>query len=369
MATLQDIAQEVGVSAMTVSRALRGVGRIGPETRQRVRKVAMRLGYQPISGVVIPPPVRRGKADHALRLILPTISRQLTPDISWFTDRMIDGLRQRLEVSNGSMDIEHYETLEQLVRAVRKGRYHGVVLRQPIPDAWVRRIQKLRPVLYAVEFDHQLAVDSVYSNEHRSAAMIQDHLAKLGHRNVAWFGILDRYAPYQVIFDTDDGATAADRQGITVHGPRHAAWANIVFAQLTRHTQSLVLVERDWRTQSLDAVVRTGLERILATQPRPTAVVTSCDPVGALLVDQLAARGLSVPKDMSVISYGGSDIARKHKPPLDSLEMPMETIGRVIPELIERRLADPDAIPVSMQFETKLCAGETVGRCSSSKHF
>jgi hypothetical protein len=40
--------------------------------------------------------------------------------------------------------------------------------------------------------------------------------------------------------------------------------------------------------------------------------------------------------------------------------MPMETIGRVIPELVERRLADPQAVPISVQFETSLYEGGSV---------
>ena len=38
----------------------------------------------------------------------------------------------------------------------------------------------------------------------------------------------------------------------------------------------------------------------------------------------------------------------------------METIGRVIPELIERRLADPSAEPLSIQFQTTLFEGASV---------
>jgi LacI family transcriptional regulator len=46
-ATLHDIAREVGVSVMTVSRALRNAPRVAPETRARVQAVAAALGYEP----------------------------------------------------------------------------------------------------------------------------------------------------------------------------------------------------------------------------------------------------------------------------------------------------------------------------------
>ena len=45
--TLHDIAREVGVSVITVSRALRNAPRVAPETRARVQAVAAALGYEP----------------------------------------------------------------------------------------------------------------------------------------------------------------------------------------------------------------------------------------------------------------------------------------------------------------------------------
>ncbi len=63
---------------------------------------------------------------------------------------------------------------------------------------------------------------------------------------------------------------------------------------------------------------------------------------------------------MSVVTYGASDDVKLSQPAITSLEMPMETIGRVIPELIERRLADPSAVPISVQFQTTLFEGGSV---------
>src|SRR5690606_34254937 len=109
--------------------------------------------------------------------------------------------------------------------------FHGIVLRQPLPHSWIERLLKTAPIVYAVEFDHQMGVDSVYSNEHRSAGMVMDHLSGYGHRQIAWFGILDRNAPYSVVFDAIDESSIVDRQAFSVHGGRHAAWANIAYCQ------------------------------------------------------------------------------------------------------------------------------------------
>jgi DNA-binding LacI/PurR family transcriptional regulator len=45
--TLDDIARELGISKMTVSKALRGMRHVSPQTRKRVEAAAARLGYRP----------------------------------------------------------------------------------------------------------------------------------------------------------------------------------------------------------------------------------------------------------------------------------------------------------------------------------
>src|SRR5687768_7522930 len=107
--TLKDIADELGLSAMTVSRALRGVTRSNPETRQLVRDAAKRLGYQPFTGVMLPPTVRNGKGNHTLRVLMPTISHRIGAEGgSWWLDRMVSAMRERMEMSNGRLTEQHF---------------------------------------------------------------------------------------------------------------------------------------------------------------------------------------------------------------------------------------------------------------------
>jgi DNA-binding LacI/PurR family transcriptional regulator len=319
-----------------------------------------------MGAVMFAPPVRRGKGGHSLRILLPTVCRRIgTEGGSWWLDRMADGMRARLALSDGHLAEQHFRDIESLLAELDHQRHHGVVLRQPLPTQWIEQLRQRAGVVYAIEFDHQCGVDSVYSNEHRSTAMAIDVLSRHGHRDIAWLGILDRHAPYQVVHDAATETAVADRQAFSVHGARHAAWANLVYCQFDRREQQLVLVERDWRTLDLDGAVAQGLERVLALKPRPTAIVCSCDPVALSLLTLLATRGLRVPRDMSVMSFGGSDEVKAATPSVTCLEMPMHMIGRVIPELIERRMVDPKAVPISVQFEATLSMGDSVAAVPS----
>ena len=152
--TLKDIAEKAGVSPITVSRALRGVGRIGQETRRRVWGTATELGYQPVDYVIIPPPVKRGKADHSLQLLAPSIgSQHYNESGSLFLNRLFAGLNQRLRSSNGCVLMGHFDTVDDLIRTWKKHGYQGLILRQQLPRTWIRALQKIGPIVYAVEFD------------------------------------------------------------------------------------------------------------------------------------------------------------------------------------------------------------------------
>lgn len=365
--TLKDIAEEAGVSPITVSRALRGIGRIGQKTRRRVWEAATKLQYQPVDYVIIPPPVKRGKADHSLQLLAPSVGSHIHDTSgSLFTNRLFAGLDQRLRASNGCVLMGHFDTVKDLIRTWKKHGYQGLVLRQPLPRAWIHELQSIGPVVYAVEFDWQAGVDCVYSNEFRSTASVLREVYARGHRSVAWLGILDTYAPHQVVFSANEELEITDYlANTTSHGARLAAWEHLCSFPPPGIDSHLVVVDRDWRKKDLSQTVAEGIERILKMDSPVTAIVAASDPVALEVMRQLQGKGIKVPDDISLISYGGGEELLQADPAPASVKIPSETIGRVIPELIERRLAFPDATPVSIQFETTFDPGQSLSAIQS----
>src|SRR3978361_760483 len=85
MTGIKDVARELGVSTATVSRALRGLPRVSPETRERVLEAATRMGY-----VASPPPagLRSGQT-HAIGVVVPNVTR-------WFFGSVVHGAEELL---------------------------------------------------------------------------------------------------------------------------------------------------------------------------------------------------------------------------------------------------------------------------------
>ena len=239
------------------------------------------------------------------------------------------------------------------------------MLRQPIPTDWLNVLREMLPIVYAVSYDHQAGVDSLYTNEHRSAAMIYNKLTDLGHREIGWFGIVDRHSATHQWGEMFESNCLVDRLCCSIHAVRYAAWANLAYCQVSRFKQPMILVERDWRFQSLEDAVRDAVDQFLQLRPQPTAIVTPADEIGLTMIDILQQRGLKVPDDVSVVSYGSTIKGQHDTPDIASVILPMAAIGKAIPELIRRRLADPNALPVSMQLETDFLDGRSLGPARS----
>src|SRR3954449_889570 len=85
MTGIKDVAREVGVSTATVSRALRGLPRVSPDTRERVLEVAGRMGY-----VASPHAASLASGQtRAIGVVVPNVTR-------WFFGSIVHGAEELL---------------------------------------------------------------------------------------------------------------------------------------------------------------------------------------------------------------------------------------------------------------------------------
>jgi DNA-binding LacI/PurR family transcriptional regulator len=357
---LAEIARRTKLSLMTVSRALRGVGRVDPATRDRVWSAASDLGYRRAGDVMISSPVARGSSGRDLRLVLPMLGDKELLDSSFglLVFQAITGL---LDDIGGSLTVRSVPTVEAAVALCSETRAHGIILRQALPKAWLDRLTGLAPVALVGAHDYACGLDTVYTSEFRAASLALDHLVGLGHRSVAWFGIVDHHAPFNFSEHLYSPAVTSDRMANSNHYPRYASWQNLclpVVGLSGAPDCHLVLLPRDWREQTIDHVVEQGLERILALSPRPTAVVLPTDPMGQSWLRACSHRGVRIPEDLSVLTYG-SIVLPGETTRFTSIYLPVAEQGRLAVEMLQRRIARPGSRPVSIQLEPELLPGET----------
>lgn len=361
--TLRAVAEQLGISSMTVSKSLRGIGRISEEMRRRVREKAEEIGYLSTRERLFPPFLRGAAADHRLRILCPTVEGVERGDIHPYRNDMISGLAKAVTPGHDEIVVEGFRSLSGLLEFLRRERFHGVALSEPYPTRWTAAVREVCSVVYTVGHDFQDGVDAVYFNEARAATLAVNRLVQAGHQQIAWLGVLDRNAPFHLPDRHFDGEEGADRLALSVHGTRYAAWMYLASQYPHLGQWPVKLIERDWASMSLADAVRRGCHEILRESPRPTAIVCVGNLVAREAIAQLRQAGFEIPRDISVVSYGveedsGDDL------PLSGLVMPMERVGALVPEVLQRRLAYPQGLHLSIQLDALWSPGQTLAPLS-----
>jgi DNA-binding LacI/PurR family transcriptional regulator len=93
-------------------------------------------------------------------------------------------------------------------------------------------------------------------------------------------------------------------------------------------------------------------EKILQLDERPTAVVINSDHAASYTYKYLMQAGIRVPRDMSLVTYNLPDSNIPDPLRVSGIRLPFGKLGRMIPEIVQRRLTNPSAPYISVMVET-----------------
>jgi LacI family transcriptional regulator len=183
--TLSDVAQEVGVSAKTVSRVLNGDGPVSAETRERVMEAVQRLGFRPN---LMARHMRLGRSDTAIGLIVPDMSNPFFATVVSGIESVTHGRGLTLLVGSSAQDTERERSLVGTFLARRV----SALLVAPTPEADHGYLKADRsaglPVVFLDRPGTGLTADSVLSSNRRGAHEGTTHLIRHGHRRIGFVG-------------------------------------------------------------------------------------------------------------------------------------------------------------------------------------
>jgi LacI family transcriptional regulator len=331
--TLAQIAAEVDLPVMAVSRALNGrPGMVSEARRERILAVAKRLGYRPN---LMARAMQTGRS-HIIGVAVPPIGD--------FGSRMVRGIHDVLGAS-GHLPLLHWRTPEQsadpqrmrsaelaVVNALLDHRVAGVILFPA--DDWVldlhfRELHRRGVPLVTVDRQlQQVAADFAGTDDRCGARLAAEHLLALGHRHVAQLAGAVRYGTY------------ADRRNAFEETIRSAGG-------------TCVTLEKPAFNELADTIRQTN--RLLDAQPRPSAVFLAHDHLAEGVFATAAARGLQIPRDLSVIGFADLAHAALMHPPLTTVRQDPESIGRRAADLLLRRcLGQETGEPVRVRLVPEL---------------
>jgi LacI family transcriptional regulator len=331
---LKDIARDLGVSVVTVSKVLRGNTDISEATRRRVLKRMKELNYQPNM-------MARGLASgctYTVGLVVPDL---VHPFFAEFAKSLSGVLRTNsraliLASSEEDPEIERQEIRTLLNRGVD-------VLLIASCQANLRNFYELGDtrtpyVLFDRNFPH-LAAHFVGSDDVAVGEMATRHLVDIGRKRIAHIG-------------GKNTSPSFDR----LRGYRNA------LIQFGLPTYDDYVVVRERVEEAGDIAGFQAMQELLKLEQRPDAVFCYNDLTALGAIDATLKSGLQVPEDIAVIGCGNLRYANYLKVPLSSIDHGTIELGRLAGEFALSLSTDPEQAPKSMLAPSTLVVREsTIG--------
>jgi LacI family transcriptional regulator len=93
---------------------------------------------------------------------------------------------------------------------------------------------------------------------------------------------------------------------------------------------------------------------LLDSGSKPTAVFAANDMMAVGAIEALASRGLSCPDDISIVGYDNMPLARHMTPPLTTIDLPGEALGKMAAEMALQAIEQPELRSETIQMPATL---------------
>lgn len=297
--SLKDLAQELGVSIATVSRALRNSPEIGREMQEKVKALAKQLNYRPNPFAQS----LRKEAPHVIGVVVPNL-------VTHYYAAVLDGIEAEARKSGYSViSANTHEDSEAEVRAIDNFislHVEGIVacLSQSTTDySHFEEIAQMGiPLVFFGRTCLRDNFSSVTANGDEAAQQATQHLIDTGSRRIAFIG----------------GPNHLDMVRRRKHGYLEALRENRIPID-----RELVICEKIDYQWALDAT-----ERLLKLEDRPDAILAFNDIITFAAFTAIKQHGYRIPDDIALIGFTDDVHAQYVTPRMSAIEDQSQLMGQ-----------------------------------------
>lgn len=339
MATIKDIAQSARVSVATVSRVLNNdpTLAVSEETRERIFQIAQQIQYKPKHLKRLKTQNDAAQKEIAILLAVSLDDEQEDPYFSLVRrgiDRKISelGLAQPKIFRRDLLDELHLPSLDGLIAV---GTFDVEELES--------RIGPSTELILVNNLLESNRYDSVKLNFGQAMEEALSYLMNMGHHKI---GMIDGF---EYVCRLDSA-----HKGRTVHDIRRLHFERILSEKGLYRPE--YVTTGNWNSTS----GYEAMHRLLDLPDRPTACFISSDPMAIGALRALHERGVKVPEEMAIIGFDDIDVSAYVSPPLTTVKVYPEEIGRAAIGLLMDRF-EGRVVPQQVVVGTKLVVRESCG--------
>jgi LacI family transcriptional regulator len=300
---MKDIAEDLGVSLMTVSKALRSHSDISEETRKRVLKRAQELDYRPnwIARSLV---TRR---TYMVGVIIPDLMHSFFAEVAKGIARKLEPHGYQIVISNTE---ENVEAEQRQMELLVSRNVDGLIVATAQPNWRKQAVASFRahktPLVLIDREPAGIDANYVGVKDEEIGALATEHLYEQGCRRIAH--IRGGETPNSL------GRLRGYRRTLAKHGLK------------ARH--DYVLEGSD------DAGGCDAMLKLLALREPPDAVFCYNDPVAAGAIKAVLEAGLKVPADVAIVGAGNVHYSDLLRVPLSTIDQSSSLIGETAADLL-----------------------------------
>ncbi len=324
--TMSDIAKELGVSTVTVSKALSDKEGVSEQVRETIKEKAKEMGYRYNS-------MAKFMKDGVSGNVGIIVSERYFYDNAFYSNlynRNVMDLTQLgysciLEIVARSDEREGI-----LPNMIINNKIDGLIVLGQFKRKYIKKIAEIGiPFIFQDFYDETLDADSVVSDNIYGSYQLTHFLLEEGFTKIAFVGelfatssIMDRYLGYYKAL-----------------------------------LQSKIPIKEEWIIPDRDE--NDNFERMAMPKEMPEAFVCNCDETAYRLVAQLKEMGYRIPEDISVIGFDDYIYATFSDPKLTTYRVGLEMMSETTVDAIVKKIKDN-----SYRIGRKVIGGDIVYRDS-----
>ncbi len=305
---LADIASRLGVSTVTVSKALSNKEGVGDELREQIKQIAAEMGYHQKSSKNH---LGLSKGTGNIGIVIPSRFFESNTSFYW---NMYNALSKEL-ISKG-----FYAILEQLdekdefdlslPHIVQDKKVDGIIMLGQISNDYAHFFsQNYSDFIFLDFYISDEETDSITTDNFYSEYLMTNYLISQGHRNIRYVG--------------NFGAT-------TSISDRFMGFMKAMLENGLHVSFDEIINDRD----------KKGLLKTPQLPDKmPTAFVCNCDDTAVALIKQLNEKGYRVPEDVSVVGFDDYVAKGASKPALTTVAVDAQTTARAAVDLILKKVS------------------------------
>lgn len=306
--TMRDIAAEIGVSTVTVSKALTGREGVSDQMRERIKQKAAEMGYRYNS-------VAKAMKEGENGSIGILVADRFFEDNSFY-NKLYRHLVLKLNEAGyfGVLEILSRENEEQLrlPNMINSSRIDGIIVMGQISEEYLTELNGTDiPQVLLDFYAERPGMESIISDGIYGSCCLTDYLIGMGHRDIRFVGsihatssIMDRYIGFY--------------KSMLQHGIPCSA--------------DDVIEDRDRYGRFIELALPDKM---------PTAFVCNCDQIAYLLTQRLKDMGYRVPEDVSLVGFDDYIYSTLSDPKLTTYRVNMEEMAKIAVSVMSKKLKNP----------------------------